>query len=102
MKNKYINIYQFYEKRKIRFMDNQSFFKSLIATPPKRIHECRTVSKAPENCAKMPESIQFRAFGGTGEPFVRLDFRMGQRAFSSERPRAFLSFSSPRPGSAWT
>nr|YP_009465578.1 reverse transcriptase [Trilophozia quinquedentata]AUZ97199.1 reverse transcriptase [Trilophozia quinquedentata] len=83
-------------------MDNQLFFKSLIATPPKRIHECRTVSKAPENCAKMPESIQFRAFGGTGEPFVRLDFRMGQRAFSSERPRAFLSFSSPRPGSAWT
>nr|QIA60305.1 hypothetical protein [Herbertus dicranus] len=89
-------------------MDNQLFFKSLIATSPKRIHKCRTVSKAPENCAKMPESTQFRAFGGTGEPFVRLDLRMGQRAFSSERqrPRAFLSFSSPRPGgrggSAWT
>nr|QIA60017.1 hypothetical protein [Porella plumosa] len=86
-------------------MDNQLFFKSLIATSPKRIHKCRTVSKAPENCAKMPKSIQFRAFGGTGEPFVRLDFRMGQRAFSSERqrPRAFLSFSSrPGGGSAWT
>nr|YP_010881098.1 hypothetical protein QU395_mgp13 [Moerckia flotoviana]WIA66600.1 hypothetical protein [Moerckia flotoviana] len=78
-------------------MDNQLFFKSLIATPPKRIHRCRrTVSKAPENCAKMPKSIQFRrAFGGTGEPFVRLDFRIGQRAFSSERQR--VSFSS-RPG----
>nr|YP_009675941.1 reverse transcriptase [Ptilidium ciliare]QDE12717.1 reverse transcriptase [Ptilidium ciliare] len=87
-------------------MDNQLFFKSLIATSPKRIHKCRRVPKAPKNCAKMPKSIQFRAFGGTGEPFVRLDFRMGQRAFSSERqrPRAFLSFSS-RPGgrgSAWT
>nr|QIA60262.1 hypothetical protein [Ptychanthus striatus] len=86
-------------------MDNQLFFKSLIATSLKRIHKCRTVSKAPENCAKMPKSIQFRAFGGTGEPFVRLDFRMGQRAFSSERqkPKAFLSFSSrPGGGSAWT
>nr|YP_009676025.1 reverse transcriptase [Solenostoma sphaerocarpum]QDE12842.1 reverse transcriptase [Solenostoma sphaerocarpum] len=89
-------------------MDNLLFFKSLIATSPKRTHKCRTVSKAPENCAKMPKSIQFRAFGGTGEPFVRLDFRMGQRAFSYERQRtrAFLSFSSPRPGgrggSAWT
>nr|QIA59974.1 hypothetical protein [Frullania orientalis] len=86
-------------------MENQLFFKSLIATSPKRIHKCRTVSKAPENCAKMPKSIQFRAFGGTGEPFVRLDFRMGQRALSSERqrPRAVLSLSScPRGGSAWT
>nr|QGQ61897.1 hypothetical protein [Bazzania tridens] len=89
-------------------MDKQLFFKSIIATSPKRIHKCRTVSEAPENCAKMPESTQFRAFGVTGEPFVRLDLRMGQRAFSSERqrPRAFLSFSSPRPGgrggSAWT
>nr|WHW95558.1 hypothetical protein [Aneura pinguis] len=70
-------------------MDNQLFFESPIATSPKRIHKCRTVSKAPENCAKMPKSVQFRAFGGTGEPFVRLDFRMGRRAFSSERP--FLS-----------
>nr|QIA60846.1 hypothetical protein [Makinoa crispata] len=78
-------------------MDNQLFFESLIATSPKRIHKCRTISKAPENCAKMPKSIQFRAFGGTGEPFVRLDFRMGQRASSSERQKAFLSFSS-RPG----
>nr|QIA60805.1 hypothetical protein [Metzgeria leptoneura] len=86
-------------------MDNQLFFESLIATSPKRIHKCRTVSKAPENRAKMPKSIQFRAFGGTGEPFVRSDFRMGQRASSSERqrPRAFLS-SRPggREGSAWT
>nr|QIA60058.1 hypothetical protein [Radula japonica] len=86
-------------------MDNQLFFKSLIATSPKRIHKCRTV-KASENCAKMPESTQFRAFGGSGEPFVRLDFRMGLRAFSSERQRsrAFLSLSSRRPGvgSAWT
>ena len=102
MKNKYINIYQFYEKRKIGFMDNQLFFKSLIATPLKRIDECRTVSKAPEKCAKMPESIQFLAVGGTSEPLVRLDFRMGQSAFSSERPRAFLSFSYPRPDSAST
>nr|QIA59683.1 hypothetical protein [Lunularia cruciata] len=88
-------------------MDNQLFFKSLIATLPKRIHKCKTVSKAAENCAKMPKSIQFRAFSGTGEPFGRLDFRMGQRAFSSERqrPLAFLSFSSlpgGREGSAWT
>nr|QIA60930.1 hypothetical protein [Aneura pinguis]WHW95810.1 hypothetical protein [Aneura pinguis]WHW96272.1 hypothetical protein [Aneura pinguis]WHW96314.1 hypothetical protein [Aneura pinguis] len=74
-------------------MDNQLFFESPIATSPKRIHKCRTVSKAPENCAKMPKSVQFRAFGGTGEPFVRLDFRMGRRAFSSERP-----FLSSRPG----
>nr|QIA59932.1 hypothetical protein [Fossombronia cristula] len=82
-------------------MDNQLFFKSLIATSPKRIHKCRTVSKAPENCAKMPKSIQFRAFGGTSEPFVRLDFRMGRRASK----RAFLSFGSRpggREGSAWT
>nr|YP_010977812.1 reverse transcriptase [Calypogeia muelleriana]UYI31014.1 reverse transcriptase [Calypogeia muelleriana]UYI31056.1 reverse transcriptase [Calypogeia muelleriana] len=88
-------------------MDNQLFFKSPIATSPKRTHECRTVSEAPENCAKMPKSIRFRAFGGTGEPFVRLDFRMGQRAFSSERQRtgAFLTSSSPHPGgssAAWT
>nr|YP_010399860.1 hypothetical protein NDD16_mgp13 [Nowellia curvifolia]QIA60593.1 hypothetical protein [Nowellia curvifolia]UQM88626.1 hypothetical protein [Nowellia curvifolia] len=84
-------------------MDNQLFFKSLIATSPKGIHKCRTtVSRAPKNCAKMPESIQFRAFGGTGEPVVRLDFRMAQRAFSSERPRPLLSFRSPGPGSAWT
>lgn len=108
MKNKYITIYRFCEKRKIRFMDKQLFFKSLIAASPKRTHKCRTVSEAPENCAKMPKSIQFRAFGGTGEPFVRLDFRMGQRALSYERQRtgAFLSFSSPRPGgrggSPWT
>nr|QIA60721.1 hypothetical protein [Riccardia latifrons] len=72
-------------------MDNQLFFESLIAISPKRIHKCRTVSKAPENCARMPKSIQFRAFGGTGEPSVRLDSRMG--AFSSESP-----FLSSRPG----
>uniref|UniRef100_UPI0030FE205A hypothetical protein n=1 Tax=Cyathodium cavernarum TaxID=351593 RepID=UPI0030FE205A len=88
-------------------MDNQLFFKSLIATLPKWIHKCQTVSKAPENCARMPKSIQFQAFSGTGEPFGPLDFRMGQRAFSYERQRqkAFLSFSSlpgGREGSAWT
>nr|QIA60425.1 hypothetical protein [Plagiochila subtropica] len=71
-------------------MDNQLFFKSLIATPPRIHHKCRTVSKAPGNCGAKSESTQFRAFGGTGEPFVRSDSRMGQRAF--------LSFSSPRPG----
>nr|QIA60469.1 hypothetical protein [Trichocolea tomentella] len=81
--------------------------RSLIATSPskrRRIHECGTaaVSEAPENCGTKPES---RALF-PGEPFVRSDFRMGQRALSSERqrPRAFLSFSSPHPGggSAWT
>lgn len=42
------------------------------------------VSKAPEaHCAEMPKSIQLRAFGGTGEPFGRLFFRMGQRACST-------------------
>nr|QIA60141.1 hypothetical protein [Haplomitrium mnioides]QIA60183.1 hypothetical protein [Haplomitrium mnioides] len=64
-------------------MDNPLFFKSLIATLPRRIHGCQTISEAPENCAKMPKSIQLRAFGGTGEPFGCLDFRMGQRAFGS-------------------
>nr|YP_009674926.1 reverse transcriptase [Haplomitrium hookeri]QDE12928.1 reverse transcriptase [Haplomitrium hookeri] len=65
-------------------MDNPLFLKYLIATPPRRIHECQTVSEAPDNCAKMPKSIQLRAFGGTGEPFGCLDSRrMGQRAFSS-------------------
>ena len=105
MKNKYINIYQFYEKRKIRFMENQLFFKSLIATSPKRIQKCRTVSKAPENCAKMPKSRKERAFGSTS-PFVRLDERMGQRNFSSERQRprrvALSKSSCPLQGSAWT
>nr|QIA60224.1 hypothetical protein [Treubia lacunosa] len=64
-------------------MDNPLLFKSLIATSPRRIHKCKTVSKAPENCAKMPKSIQLPAFSGTGEPFGCLDFRMGQRAWSS-------------------
>lgn len=32
------------------------------------------VSKAPEaQCAKMPKSIQLRAFGGTGEPYIFLN-----------------------------
>ncbi len=32
------------------------------------------ISKTPEaHCAKMPKSIQLRAFGGTGEPCIFLD-----------------------------